>query len=394
MIGWCYANNGDLAMALRSDSTLSRLVLEQEMRDIGILNPQISDQQKEVLEEAYKKKGVFLYGNTGAGKTVIGAEVVKIKMAQWIRNNVSGTVLILTYSREEEALSNLNKYFKNTLFKNMLRCKGIKIEFKNFADAFQISSDDLYSTKVIKAKIHDYCKNVTGKQIILVDEFETNHLTEDDEFIYNIDDVNDLEFSDFSEHDNVDFIICVSPIGRRTGSQGRSRPINYNLDHHKSQYIKWLEGRYRNTKKILEFTKMLQSYIYSNHKASTLSMTNDKDVSNLPSPFPSHDPPVIWIDFDASKPKSLQTVLKKVQNLISSSEPGSQVPVLSFDGYVRDFPSWYGYTPKPGQVTEFEKSLMTMINSDNKRIIQPYMNQEFIGMEADIVIVPLLQGIS
>ena len=94
MIGWCYANNGDLAMALRSDATLSRLILEQEMRDIGILNPQISNQQKEVLQEAYKKKDIFLYGNTGAGKTVIGSEVVKIKMAQWIRNNVSGTVLI------------------------------------------------------------------------------------------------------------------------------------------------------------------------------------------------------------------------------------------------------------------------------------------------------------
>ena len=381
MIGWCYANNGDLAMALRSDATLSRLILEQEMRDIGILNPRISDQQKEVLEEAYKKKDVFLYGNTGAGKTVIGAEVVKIKMAQWIRNSVRGTVLILTY---KEAFSNLNKYFKNTLFKNMSRCRGIKIEFKNFADAFQISSDDLYSTKVIKAKIHDYCKNVTGKQIIMVDEFETNHFTEDADYDYDFGiDVNELDFSDFSEHDNVDFIICVSPIGRRTGSQGRSRPINYNLDQHKSQYIKWLEGRYRNTKKILEFTKMLQSFILSDtgRLASSLSMANDKDISNLPSPFPSHDPPVIWIDFDASKPKSLQTVLKKLQNLISSSESGSQVPVLVPDVF---------YNNKPEEVTEFKKSLITMINSDNRRIIQPYTYQEFIGMEADIVIVPLL----
>ena len=111
MIGWCYAKNGDLAMALRSDATLSRLILEQEMREIGILNPQISQQQQEVLEKACNqgisyKKDFFLYGNTGAGKTVIGAEVVKIKMAQWIRNSVIGTVLILTYHDNKEALSN------------------------------------------------------------------------------------------------------------------------------------------------------------------------------------------------------------------------------------------------------------------------------------------------
>ena len=116
MIGWCYAKNGDLAMALRSDATLSRLILEQEMREIGILNPQISQQQQEVLEKACMrgisyKKDFFLFGNTGVGKTVIGAEVVKIKMAQWIRDSVCGTVLILTYRDSKEALSNL----KNTL---------------------------------------------------------------------------------------------------------------------------------------------------------------------------------------------------------------------------------------------------------------------------------------
>ena len=42
MICWCFANNGDVAMALRSNGTLSRLMLEQEMRDIGIVNPKIS----------------------------------------------------------------------------------------------------------------------------------------------------------------------------------------------------------------------------------------------------------------------------------------------------------------------------------------------------------------
>ena len=167
MIGWCYANNGDLAMALRSDATLSQLILEQEMRDIGILNPQISNQQKEVLQEAFKKKDVFLYGNTGAGKTVIGAEVVKIKMAQWIRNSVSGTVQILTYHDNKEAMTKLKKYFKNTLFKNVLRCNGIKVVFRSFSDVFGLPLNfldlSLSSPDLLKSAIDDYCKNITGK---------------------------------------------------------------------------------------------------------------------------------------------------------------------------------------------------------------------------------------
>ena len=378
MIGWCYANNGDLAMALRSDATLSQLILEQEMRDIGILNPQISNQQKEVLQEAFKKKDVFLYGNTGAGKTVIGAEVVKIKMAQWIRNSVSGTVQILTYHDNKEAMTKLKKYFKNTLFKNVLRCNGIKVVFRSFSDVFGLPLNfldlSLSSPDLLKSAIDDYCKNITRKQIIMVDEFEMTLLTDivDGTRL----DGHKLDFSDFSQHNNVNFIICVSPISEHHTKQGSSRIIDYYPQKHKYSYIKWLEGRYRNTKKILEFIKMMQC-LNQSEKGTSLSIENDKDVLNLPSPFPNYDPPILWIDFDVTLQESCQTVVKRIQSIISSLE--SQVPVLSGD-----------LGGKPDQITEFENNLITMINTDNKKIIQQYIYHEFIGMEADIVIVPLL----
>ena len=393
MIGWCHASNGDLAMALRSDATISRLILEQEMRDIGIVNPQISYQQREVLQEAYKKKDVFLYGNTGAGKTVLGAEVVKIKMAQWIRNSVNGTVHILTYN---DYTGNTYKLFKDTFFKNMLRCKGIKIEFGTLINVLKLSRTD---SNTLKASIDDYCKNLTGRHIFMVDEFEMSHLTEsqfsvteskhfDDnmilQFHVTVDDKGSREgkfgFSDFSKHGNIDFIICVSPISEMD-KQSIFKPINHNTGQHKNQYIKWLKGRYRNTKKILKFIKKLQSFNQGecDLSSSSLSMENDKDVSNLPSPFQDYDPPVIWIDFDASQPESSQTVFKRIQTIISSSEPEGQVPILSITTGII----------KSKQDTAFENSLMTMINTNNKRIIQPYFYQEFIGMEADIAIVPL-----
>ena len=330
MIGWCHASNGDLAMALRSDATISRLILEQEMRDIGIVNPQISYEQREVLQEAYKKKDVFLYGNTGAGKTVLGAEVVKIKMAQWIRNSVNGTVHILNY---DDFTGNTYEFLKDTLFKNMLRCKGIKIEFGRLINILKLSSTD---SNTLKASIDDYCKNLTGKHIFMVDEFEMSHLTESQSSVTeskHFDDEGSREgkfgFSDFSKHGNIDFIICVSPIGNY--QQSIFRPINHNPSQHKNQYIKWLKGRYRNTKKILKFIKKLQSFNQGgcDLSSSSLSMENDKDVSNLPSPFQDYDPPVIWIDFDASQPESSQTVFKIIQTIISSSEPEGQVPILN-----------------------------------------------------------------
>ena len=82
-------------MALRSNGTLSQLIFEQDMRDIGIDNPKISDQQREVLEEACKqgesyKKDFFLFGNTGAGKTVIGQRLLNIWTSQLDLGSTTG----------------------------------------------------------------------------------------------------------------------------------------------------------------------------------------------------------------------------------------------------------------------------------------------------------------
>ena len=80
-------------MALRRNADLSRMVLEAEMREIGIApeNSKLHDKQIEVLKKAQdqKVKVMVLYGGTGSGKTVLGAEVVKIWMAKHFENNVS-----------------------------------------------------------------------------------------------------------------------------------------------------------------------------------------------------------------------------------------------------------------------------------------------------------------
>ena len=84
ILAWCFSTNGDVCMALRSNAELSRMIVQGEMRKIGIKDAEIDSDQFKVLEKAQDPdiKDIILTGGTGSGKTIIGAEVVKIWMAQ------------------------------------------------------------------------------------------------------------------------------------------------------------------------------------------------------------------------------------------------------------------------------------------------------------------------
>ena len=84
IIAWCYSTNGDVCMELRSNAILSRMIVEAEMRKIGIKDAKLNSDQVDVLKKAQdsKIKDIVLTGGTGSGKTIIGAEVIKIWMAQ------------------------------------------------------------------------------------------------------------------------------------------------------------------------------------------------------------------------------------------------------------------------------------------------------------------------
>ena len=84
IIAWCYSTNGDVCMELRSNAILSRMIVEAEMRKIGIKDAKLNSDQIDVLKKAQdsKIKDIILTGGTGSGKTIIGAEVIKIWMAQ------------------------------------------------------------------------------------------------------------------------------------------------------------------------------------------------------------------------------------------------------------------------------------------------------------------------
>ena len=84
IIAWCYSTNGDICNELRRNALLSRMIVEAEMRKIGIKDAKLDSDQIEVLKKAQDPniKDIILTGGTGSGKTILGAEVVKIWMTQ------------------------------------------------------------------------------------------------------------------------------------------------------------------------------------------------------------------------------------------------------------------------------------------------------------------------
>ena len=62
--GWCYSFGGDVNLALRSDAEMSRLIMETNMKNIGIKGAELSEEQKEFLEKATDEsiKDMFVEG--------------------------------------------------------------------------------------------------------------------------------------------------------------------------------------------------------------------------------------------------------------------------------------------------------------------------------------------
>ena len=89
VLDWCFSFNGDMCTALRSDAVFSQMLLEANMREIGIASDKatLSKEQKEALELATddKVRAIALVGPLGSGKTIVGSEIIKIWMSRHIQ---------------------------------------------------------------------------------------------------------------------------------------------------------------------------------------------------------------------------------------------------------------------------------------------------------------------
>ena len=82
---------------------------------------------------------VFLYGSSGTGKTILGAEIVKIKLSQMNSEGRPVRVIVSQYLADSESsllLKNLReKYFKN------IDCQILPLDV--FCDQFSLTAHGL-----------------------------------------------------------------------------------------------------------------------------------------------------------------------------------------------------------------------------------------------------------
>ena len=95
---------GDMCLDLRSNAVFSQMLLEANMREIGIASDQVrlSEEQKDALKLALddKVRAIALVGPLGSGKTIVGSEIIKIWMAIWMsrHTDVSTEFQALTFN--------------------------------------------------------------------------------------------------------------------------------------------------------------------------------------------------------------------------------------------------------------------------------------------------------
>jgi DNA replication protein DnaC len=72
MLSWCFSTTCDLAMMLRREGVFGTMFVTFDLRAItGEPKAELSDQQREVLENYREVKDVVLSGSYGVGKTIL-----------------------------------------------------------------------------------------------------------------------------------------------------------------------------------------------------------------------------------------------------------------------------------------------------------------------------------
>jgi len=360
VMAWCYSNNGDVCMALRRNADLSRMLVEAEMRKIGIKDAKIDEDQIEVLKKAQnpKIKDIILTGGTGSGKTIIGAEVVKIWIAQHetlaseqTQEQGKPDVYIITHGKEEGVLKSLLKL--DPLLANLEKKTFEDLPIKNLLDIGELTkfapkqnSDNKYESKSTKEVIEGWIEKekigTKKKAIVMIDEvpaqsiFQQHSSTKEkwkEMKKKNFKDSGSVPLSFdlcfLSKYKNIQFVIIMTPSTRNyendfpklfefpqseygerkisevDGSYYYSElaPEKPNKDIQQSkvdqclQFYHHLPARYRNCVEIMKFMK----FVSNNEEILGKRLNDNKDKSVDPRKLPPSYPlpaglkPVIWI---------------------------------------------------------------------------------------------------
>ena len=432
LISWCYANNGDVMLALRRNAHLSRIILEQEMRYLGLTNAKLSDEQAEVLEAAMHKKDIILVGSAGAGKTVIAVESVKIKLADSITKKMPTKVIVMTCNRsayqlksaklleDEEGYTDFDEYMTNKSllhdikkwFKNM---EKYGIEFSTVQTVLQLD--------IINSSFEEAISRFESKiekdtnYIFLIDELDYNiTLSYHDQVPRGMSNENlmgnkdpgvpiahnsvlqrsphELVIADYSylqRFRNISFVIAINPViwdydpfAPNYNPFAPNFTMQFPSDSNE-QFYRRLKCTYRNTYGIQIFLKHMSTSKYVtyepnkdpddyNYGLDCMVLNPNEDVkmnpNELPPPYKNYPIPVIWIKFCKN---TIKEAAQKLIDIVKTLDLSNQiVPVLT--NFEANF--------------EIENCLVNdLVTIEGGVLFKEYKGYSFVGSESDIAIV-------
>ena len=152
---------------------------------------------------------VFPYGRSGSGKTILGAEIVKIKLSQMIERKIDVRVIVSIFTDSESHL--LLQNLRENYFKNI---DAQVLPFEDLCRDLNIKPD-MYQPK-------DMINKVTGK----LSQMKENIILFVDELFACVDDGQRTpDWSDVTTADNVVWILSVNPASNSHETINLSLPV-------------------------------------------------------------------------------------------------------------------------------------------------------------------------
>ena len=313
-----------------------------------------------------------ILGFYGTGKTMMAAEIVKIKVAQ--QNTLKKDVVAHTFVFHEglnQLKSDIGKIWFSGYDETNVTLTDLKKYVEQFSETYQLtpeqqsrleeyndSSDDFKLTlQSLASQL-----NQSGKtHIILIDEVDLRNVTSKES---NEQKNLEIDLSYTSEYKNVHFIFCLRPAKVGLNDFSVSLPTLQS-----NQHFVWLGTSYRNTEAVQKLIKNFQSQIDA--KSEGYSMMGDIPmIEMLPPPLvPSgYNSSVIWVPtIPPIEDKAINNICKILKDLGQhQSERNPSIVIL--------------HNKKKS------KTLAKKLTQKNLNWNGPHEDTNYNGSEADIIV--------
>ena len=310
-IAWCFSVNDDLAMALRARGYFSKMLANHDLRMLtGNPRAKLTDEQAKLLKDAVddETKHFMLTGPKGSGKTVLAAEIAKIKFARLVQcgkeakfkvrlHGAEGTDDLTTHP-SELANTFIRKYF-NGFDLETDAIKNIWIR-KNAED----EESDTFYEKLREVNLLRWIRAQDENTVIILDDIRLDNL-------HDLGPLGNLTCAT---------LICCSGNTKKIGKEVQQwREKGWYLPALK------LERSYRYTLEIADFLNEHGDDGVTVESVSEISDCNQR----YPQPLPECEHPIVWIQVkDEFNPHVRKEILQEMRKFMTRRLPGSASKVL------------------------------------------------------------------